>query len=68
MKTCYDLLMTAPDRQVKRCQMAHCSITEGRWGDAAFSLRNAAAEERDDWGAEAEVLAEYCELNSTSAA
>jgi hypothetical protein len=61
MKTAYDLLMTAPDRQVKRCQIAHRAIAEGRWGDAAFSLRNAANEERGDWGAAAEELAEYCE-------
>ena len=61
MKTAYDLLMTAPDSQVKRCQIAHRAITEGRWGDAAFSLRNAANEERGEWAEAAEELAEYCE-------
>lgn len=61
MKTAYDLLMTAPENQVKRCQIAHRAIVEGRWGDAAFSLRNAANEERGDWAAAAEELAEYCE-------
>jgi hypothetical protein len=61
MKTAYELLMTAPDSQVKRCQIAHRAIAEGRWGDAAFTLRNAANEERGEWAAAAEELAEHCE-------
>lgn len=61
MKTAYDLLMTAPDRQVKRCQIAHRAITDGQWLDAAHSLRNAANEETGQWANEARELAEHCE-------
>lgn len=61
MKTAYDLLMTAPESQVKRCQIAHRAIAEGRWMDAAFAMRNAANEERGEWAEAAEELAEYCE-------
>lgn len=61
MKTAYDLLMTAPDCQVKRCQISHKAISEGRWSDAAFTLRNAANETSGEWAEEVKRLAEYCE-------
>jgi len=65
MKTAYELLMTAPDSQVKRAQLAFKAIADGRWFDAAYTLRNAADEEADeetgDWVDDALELAEYCE-------
>jgi hypothetical protein len=64
MKTAYDLLMTAPDTQVKRCQIAYRAIAEGRFSDAAFTLCNAANEESGDWATAAKELAEYCEAKA----
>lgn len=61
MKTAYDLLMAAPDSQVRRCQIAHRAIADGLWSDAAFTLRNAASEECGDWSVAAEELAQHCE-------
>lgn len=61
MQTAYELLMAAPDSQVKRAQIAFKAVADGRWLDAAFSLRNAANEECSDWAAAAKELAEYCE-------
>ena len=60
MKYMLDLLMTSPDAQVRRCQLAHKAIAEGRWTDAAFFLRNAAREEQNEWGEYARDLAELC--------
>ena len=61
MKTAYDLLMAAPEGQVKRAQIAFNAIADGRWLDAAHSLRNAANEENGKWANEARELAEHCE-------
>ena len=61
MKTAYDLLMTAPDSQVRRCQIAYRAIADGLWGEGAFTLRNAAREECGDWSESAEELAKHCE-------
>lgn len=61
MKTAYELLMTAPDSQVKRAQIAFTAVANGLWLDAAHSLRNAANEETGEWAAEARELAEHCE-------
>jgi len=61
MKTAYELLMTAPDSQVKRAQIAFKAVADGRWLDAAYSLRNAANEETGQWANEARELAEHCE-------
>lgn len=41
----YDLLMMAPEHQVKRLQIAYRAIAAGQWPDAVFSLRNAIQEE-----------------------
>ena len=60
MKTCYDLLMTAPDSQVKRAQIAFKAVADGQWLDAAHSLRNAANEEPGQWANYARELAEHC--------
>ena len=65
METPPDLLKTTPANQVTRCQIAHCAIVDGRWRDAAFSLRHAADEERGDWGAAARELAAYCDREAT---
>ena len=62
--TAYELLVTAPDNQVKRAQIAHQAIAAGRWTDAAYTLRNAAREEANEigtWADDALELAEYCE-------
>ncbi len=59
--TVYDLLMTAPDAQVTRCQIAFRAVADGRWSDAEFALRNAAKEEgRSDWAYRAEKMAAHC--------
>ena len=61
MKTAYELLMTAPARQVRRAKIAFKAVADGQWFDAAHSLRNAAAEETGEWANEARELAEHCE-------
>ena len=64
MITAYELLMTAPDSQVKRAQIAFKAIADGRWLDAAYTLRNAAREEANEigtWADDALALAEHCE-------
>ncbi|MDA0561693.1 hypothetical protein [Burkholderia pseudomallei] len=59
MKTAYELLLDAPDAQVKRCQLAWKAIAAGDWQDAAHFLRNAADEEgATPWSAEARSLAD----------
>jgi hypothetical protein len=61
MKTAYELLLDAPDEQVKRCQLAWKAIATGDWQDAAHFLRNAADEEvSTPWAEEARALAEAC--------
>ncbi|MWA16567.1 hypothetical protein [Burkholderia pseudomallei] len=61
MQTAYDLLLAAPDEQVKRCQLAWKAIAAGEWDDAAHYLRNAADEEGSTpWAAEARALAAAC--------
>ena len=44
MITAYELLLVAPDSQIKRAQIAYKAIAAGRWLDAAYTLRNAARE------------------------
>lgn len=62
MKMAYELLLDAPDEQVKRCQLAWKAIAAGDWQDAAHFLRNAADEEgATQWAAEARALAEACQ-------
>ncbi|MCS6428106.1 hypothetical protein [Burkholderia thailandensis] len=62
MKTAYELLLDAPDQQVKRCQLAWKAIAVGEWQDAAHFFRNAAEEEgTTPWAAEARALAEACQ-------
>ncbi|WP_259675303.1 hypothetical protein [Burkholderia pseudomallei] len=69
MKTAYELLLDAPDAQVKRCQLAWKAIAAGDWQDAAHFLRNAADEEgATPWSAEARSLAEACVKKVISAA
>ena len=41
------VLMAAPDEQVKRMQIAYNAVAEGRWEDAAHSIRNAILEESE---------------------
>lgn len=61
MKTAYELLMSAPDSQVIRCQIVLRAITEGDWAEAENKLRNAAREEgRSDWAFDALELADHC--------
>lgn len=60
-KTAYELLLDAPDAQVKRCQLAFKAIATGDWQDAAHFLRNAANEEgATPWAEEARALADAC--------
>lgn len=62
MKNAYELLLDAPDAQVKRCQLAFKAIAAGEWQDAADFLRNAAKEETDTlWANEAIALADACQ-------
>jgi len=61
MITAYELLLVAPDSQIKRAQIAFKAIAAGRWLDAAYTLRNAANEEAGEWATDANELAEYCE-------
>ncbi|MGR9587063.1 hypothetical protein [Pandoraea sputorum] len=61
-QTAYDLLLSAPDEQVKRCQLAWSSIAKGDWADAMHFLRNAAKEEAGTpWANEAAALADACQ-------
>ncbi|NJZ70656.1 hypothetical protein GO304_04450 [Ralstonia solanacearum] len=61
MKTAYELLLDAPDAQVKRCQLAWKAIAAGEWLDAANFLSNAANEEAGTpWANEAATLADAC--------
>jgi len=39
MITAYELLLVAPDSQIKRAQIAYKAIAAGRWLDAAYTLR-----------------------------
>ncbi|MCB4349596.1 hypothetical protein LA345_37940 (plasmid) [Burkholderia vietnamiensis] len=65
MTTAYDLLLDAPDTQVKRCQLAWKAIAVGNWRDAAHFLLNAAAEEgATAWATEARALAEACQVKA----
>jgi hypothetical protein len=60
-KTAYDLLLNAPDEQVKRCQLAWKAIAKGEWVDAAHYLRNAANEEGNtEWAQEARAMSDAC--------
>ncbi|MDR8093111.1 hypothetical protein KPB05_37275 [Burkholderia gladioli] len=69
MKTAYELLLDAPDAQVKRCQLTWKAIAAGEWQDAEHFLRNAADEEgATPWAAEARSLAAACAKKVTSAA
>ena len=64
MITAYELLLVAPDSQTKRAQIAYKAIAAGRWLDAAYTLRNAAREEADEFGNWADYaleLAKHCE-------
>ncbi|KVT92680.1 hypothetical protein WK60_13905 [Burkholderia ubonensis] len=68
MKTAYELLLDAPDEQVKRCQLAWRAIAAGEWYDAACYLRNAADEEGGTpWAAEAHCLAAACAAKCATA-
>lgn len=61
MKTAYDLLMSAPDSQVIRCQIVVRSIAAGDWSEAENKLLNAAREEgMSDWAYAARALANHC--------
>lgn len=59
MKTAHDLLMSAPDSQVTRCKIVFKAVADGRFDDAAFSLRAAASEESGEWAKDAVELAEW---------
>ncbi|WP_156439869.1 hypothetical protein [Burkholderia sp. MSMB2041] len=62
MKTAYELLLDAPDAQVKRCQLAWKAIAAGEWLDAAHFLRNAVKEEAGaQWAEQAAALADACQ-------
>lgn len=62
MKTAYELLLEAPDKQVTRLQLVFKCIAAGEWADAAVFLRNGAKEEfGTDWAGEAGLLADACE-------
>ncbi len=60
MKNAIEILISAPDAQVNRCQMAYKAIAAGRWDDAELWLSNASAEESGEWAAEAGELADHC--------
>lgn len=61
MKTAYELLLDAPDAQIKRSQLAFKAIAAGKWSDAAHFLNNAAREEEGTpWAKEARALADAC--------
>ncbi|WMD24009.1 hypothetical protein RAS12_30725 (plasmid) [Achromobacter seleniivolatilans] len=69
MRTAYDLLMTAPDDQITRCQLAHRAIGAGDWADAAHFLRNAAREcAGQTWGQDAAALASFCQARVATGA
>lgn len=60
----YDLLLAAPDAQVKRCQLAWTAIAAGEWNDASNFLRNAAVEERGtEWAEQAQAMSDACARN-----
>ena len=50
MKTVYEILMSAPGSQAKRTQSTFKAVVDGRWLDAAYTLRNAAREEANEIG------------------
>lgn len=53
----HDLLLSAPDDQVKRLQLAWKAVAAGEWQDAAHWLRNASREGNSAWHDECAVLA-----------
>lgn len=64
-KPLYDVLMSAPDSQVKRCQLAYKAVGTGNWADAAHFMENAAREEGPGgWGDDAADVAAQCRLNA----
>lgn len=69
MKSAYELLMSCPTEQTKRCQIVVNAISEGRWADAAFTLRNVEKEVEDgEWKNDVSVLAAHCENNAATCA
>lgn len=60
MKNAIEILISAPDAQVKRCQLAVDAIAAGRWDDAERHLSNASSLELGIWAAQASELAGYC--------
>ncbi len=59
LKTVYDLLVSAPDEQIKRCQLAYRATLGGEWADAVVHLRQAALEAGGQWAEDARDLADY---------
>lgn len=65
-QTVYDLLLNAPDGQVKRCQIAWRCVAEGEWAEAAHFLRNAANEEGDsEWARSAHAMSDAFEKQAS---
>lgn len=67
MKTALELLLNCPDEQIKRLTIVIRSISNGRWGDAAHHLRNAAKESEQYqcvFAQECRELAEHCQKNA----
>lgn len=72
MKSALQLLVSAPDGEVKRMQLVFKEIAAGNWAEAAFYLSNITENEndsRDDiqWKHDALELHTYVELHGVKA-
>jgi hypothetical protein len=67
MKSALQLLVTAPDNEVRRMQLIFQSIADGDWNEAWFNLSNITITEnsspaRIKWVEEAQELCDFCSL------
>ena len=64
-KPLYDVLITAPDAQIKRCKLAYKAVAAGDWMGAARYLENAIREEGPGgWAEDAADVAAQCRMNA----
>ena len=68
MITAHDLLVTCPDDQITRMQIAWKAAAAGDWKEAAHHLHNAAAEGATTWHQRAVDLADEYEAQANTCA
>lgn len=67
MSSALQLLVDAPDREVKRMQIVYREIAKGAWDEAAFHLSNITRHDSDSidtkqWINDALELCDFCRL------